>query len=85
MVDIDQEVDQSSKEEEYSGVEKGREGLNGTRETESLNALRVERSYAGPLVGCIPRPGRLQISANPLLHERCQERTRQAQHEAEEP
>ena len=85
MVNIDQEVEQTSEEKEHGGVEKGGKGLNSTRKTESVHAFCEESPNTSLLVGGIPRPGGLEISAYPLLHECRQECAGQAQHKAEEP
>jgi len=71
MVDIDQEVDQASKEEKHGGVEKGGECVDSTRKAKPLYSFFEEGSYASPFVRGIPTPGDLKISAHPLLHERC--------------
>jgi hypothetical protein len=85
MVDIDQEVDQASEEEEDGDMEKGREGLDSNWETESLDTFGKEGSYPSTLIRGVTTLGGLEISAHPLLHERGQESTCQAQHEADEP
>ena len=85
MVDIDQKVDQAGKKEEDRNMENGREGLDGNRKTESLDALRKEGSYPSTLIRGVPALRSSKISAHPLLHERGQKGARQAQHETGEP
>jgi hypothetical protein len=82
MVDIDEEVDQAGEEEEHRYVKKGGEGFDGTWKTESVHTLCEKGTYTGTFVGRVPRPGGLKISADPLLHERREERACQAQHKA---
>jgi hypothetical protein len=66
-------------------MQHGREGLNSNWKTESLDAFREKGSYPSTLVRSVPTLGGLEISAHPLLHERGQKSTRQAQHETDEP
>jgi hypothetical protein len=68
MVDIDQKVNQTSKEEEDGDMEKGWKGIDSNWKTESLDTFREEGPYPNTLVGCVPTLTGLEISAHPLLH-----------------
>jgi hypothetical protein len=78
MVDIDQEVDQTSKEEEDRDMEKGWEGLDSSWKTKLLDTFRKKGSYSGTLVRGVPTLRGLEILTHPLLHQRGQKGTRQA-------
>jgi hypothetical protein len=68
MVDINQKVDQTSKEEEDRDMEKGWEGFDSSWETESVDTFGEKGSYPSTLVRGVPTLRGLDISAHPLLH-----------------
>jgi len=54
MVDVDQEVDHASKEEGDGDVKKGREGLDSSWKTETLDTFGEEGPYPSTLVRGVP-------------------------------
>jgi len=77
--------DESCEEQKHGEEKKERQHLDESEDAEPTRASGKVLVYAGMVKGCVFSLNYLEVSAGPLLQKCGHERTRETEHETEEP